>query len=296
MHALNRVTSSALFRVVVFALVCIVACAEEKVLYETQSSFNTILVTENDDGLRSLWFEKNGAQQSAVKVGDPDHLEIPYVRVAMAGLAFCEKPQWVLVIGLGGGSIPMFLHKHYPRASIDAVDIDPEVVNVARRFFGFREDTKMRAHVADGRKFIEDSRRPYDIIVLDAYGKDSIPHSLTTVEFLRAVKRALSPRGVVVSNVWSRQYNPLYDAMVRTYQEVFDEVYAFSMKEADNVILVGLPRVERFSRDALAQRAKRISNEKKFRFDLGELIAQGYELVSKKDPKARLLTDKDQPN
>jgi spermidine synthase len=281
-----------LLRLLVVAAACVVALAEDKVLYEQQSQYNNILVTVNDEGLRSLRFEKGGAQQSAVKVGDPDHLEIPYVRGTMAGLVFCEKPQRVLVIGLGGGSIPSFLHKHYPQAAIDVVDIDPEVVSVAKRFFGFREDATMRAHVADGRKFIEDCREPYDIIVLDAYGKDSIPYSLATVEFIRSVKRALSPRGIVVSNVWSRQYNRLYDAMVRTYQEVFDEMYVFDLEDSGNKILVGLPRAERLKRDELAKCAKRISKENKFRFDLGELVAFGYQFVSEKDPSARVLMDK----
>ncbi len=285
-----------LLRLLVFAAACIVAQAKEKVLYEKPSPFNTVVVTEDEQGLRSLQFEKGGARQSTVKVGDPDHLEIPYVRVTMAGLAFCEKPQRVLVVGLGGGSIPGFLHKHYPQTTIDVVDIDPDVVTVAKRFFGFREDAKMRAHVADGRKFIEDCRQPYDIIVLDAYGTDSIPYSLATVEFIRSVKRALSPRGIVVSNVWGSPLNPLYGGMVRTYQEVFDELYVFTMEEAGNVILVGLPRDERLSRDELAQRAKRISKEKKFRFDLGELVANGYQFVNEKDPKARVLMDKDKPN
>jgi len=285
-----------LLGLLVFAAACIVAPAEEKVLYEKQSPYNTVLVTVNDQGLRTLRFEKGGARQSVVKVGDPDHLELPYVRVALAGLAFCDNPQRVLVVGLGGGTIPSFLRKHYPQTTIDAVDIDPEVVHVAMRFFGFREDAKMQAHVADGRKFIEDCRQPYDIIVLDAFGADNVPYSLATVEFIRSVKRTLSPRGIAIGNIWSRHSNPLYNAMVRTYQEVFDELYLFDVQGADNRILVGLPRTERLSRSELTRRAKRISKEKGFRFDLGKLVASGYQFVSEKDPSARVLTDKEKPN
>jgi spermidine synthase len=284
-----------LLGLVVVAAACIVAPAEEKVLYEKQSPYNTILVTENDQGLRTLRFEQGGARQSVVKVGDPDHIELPYVRVAMAGLAFCDNPQRVLVVGLGGGSIPTFLRKYYPRATIDAVDIDPDVVDVAKRFFGFREDAKMRAQVADGRRFIEDCRQPYDLIILDAFGPDSIPYSLATVEFIRSVQRALSPRGVAVWDIWSRHSNPLYDAMVRTYQEVFDELYLFEVQGAGNRILVGLPRTERLSRSELTRRAKKISNDRGFRFDLGELVNYGYQFVSEKDPSAPVLTDKEQP-
>ncbi|MBM3861797.1 MAG: methyltransferase domain-containing protein [Verrucomicrobia bacterium] len=285
-----------LLRLLVFAAACVVARAGEKILHEKQSPFNTVVVTEDEQGLRTLWFEKGGARQSVVKVGDPEHVDLPYAQVVMAGLAFCETPQRILVVGLGGGTIPSFLHQHYPKATIDAVDIDPEVVAVARRFFGFREDATMRAHVADGRKFIEDCRKPYDIIILDAFGTDNVPYSLATVEFIRSVKRALSPRGLAVWNIWSSPFNPLYDAMVRTYQEVFDELYLFDMRDAGNKILIGLPRAERLSRDELARRAKRISKEKRFRFDLSDLVAYGYQFVSEKDPKARVLMDKDKPN
>jgi len=273
-----------------------VAGATEKVLHEKRSAMGTVVVTENEEGLRTLRFEKGGARQSVVKVGDPDHIELPYARVAMVGLAFCEKPQRVLVVGLGGGTIPGFVHKHYPDTVMDVVDIDPEVVQVAKRFFGFREDATMRAHVADGRKFIEECQQPYDIIMLDAFGTDNVPYRLATVEFLRAVRRALTPSGLVVGNIWCRYANPLYDAMVRTYQEAFDELYLFDVRGAGNRILVGLPRAERLGREELARRAKRISKEKQFRFDLGELVAYGYQRVTEKDPKARVLLDKDEPN
>ena len=64
-----------------------------------------------------------------------------------------EDPRRFLVVGLGGGTLPMFLRKHYPNATIDAVDIDPEFVDTAKNFLRFREDELMRAHIADGRQF-----------------------------------------------------------------------------------------------------------------------------------------------
>ena len=68
---------------------------------------------------------------------------------------------------------------------------------------------------------IEQARPGYDLILLDAYGRDGFPHALTTQEFLRAVQRVLSPQGVVLSNVWSRQYNSHYDGMVASYRSLF---------------------------------------------------------------------------
>ena len=271
----------------------IVARADQKVLYEKQSPFTTILVTEDDRGLRTLWFEKGGARQSVVKVGDPNHVELAYARVMPLGVAFVEAPKRILIVGLGGGTVPSFLHRHYPKAVIDAVDIDPDVVDVARRFFGFHEDANLRAHVADGRKFIEECKNPYDIIFLDAFGPDNIPFALATREFLLAVRRALTPKGIVVGDVWSSASNPLYDSMVRTYRDVFDELYIFDVRYSGNKILVALPYRKQIDRDDLAQRARQISQNKGFPFDMGEFVIYGYRDAKNEELRGQVLRDKE---
>jgi spermidine synthase len=266
--------------------------AEPRVLFEKQSDFGLVMVTE-EDGLRTLQFEKHGARQSVIKPGDPEHLELPYARVVMAGLALCREPRRILVVGLGGGTLPMFLRAYYPDATIDAVDINPEVVSVAKKFFGFREDARMRGIVADGRAFIEQTKQSYDVIFLDAFGADSVPPSLTTQEFLRAVCRAVRPDGVIVGNIWDRHSNPLYDSMVRTYQEVFVDLYILTVPGAGNMILLALPRPENLSRDSLAERAGRISSTKRFRFDLGEEVRRGYSHATVLNSVGRVLRDAD---
>lgn len=281
------------------ALVALVAlllpgCASQTVIYEKVSRYSTIIVTEDQRGLRTLLFDKDDVRQSVVKPGDPDHLELPYARVALVGLAMCEEPRRILVVGLGGGTLPSFLRKHYPDAVIDAVEIDPEVVDVARKFFGFREDPRMQAHVGDGRNFIENVRQPgYDVIFLDAFGTDSVPAHLTTEEFLQAVRRAVAPGGVVVGNLWRRSHNRLYDSMVRTYQEVFDELFILEVFGDVNNILLALPRKQRFSRSELALLARRISAAKQFRFDMGDLVEAAFFHAEEKNREGRVLRDSD---
>src|SRR5437879_13293324 len=121
------------------------ACSAKTVIYEKASPFNTIIVTEDHKGMRTLLFERGGGRQSVVKPGDPDHLELPYARVALAGLALCEEPRRILVVGLGGGSMTTFLRAHYPAPTIGVADVDPDVVDVAKKFFGFIDDERMRA-------------------------------------------------------------------------------------------------------------------------------------------------------
>ncbi len=272
----------------------LLACATQTLVYEKASRFGRIIVTEDHNGLRTLLFAKDGARQSVVKPGDPDHLELPYARFAFTGLALCEGPRRILVVGLGGGTLPGFLRKHYPDAAIDVVEIDPDVVDVAKMFFGFREDELMRVQVGDGRQFIENIRQPsYDVIFLDAFGSHSLPPHLTTQEFLQAVRRALMPSGVAVGNIWKRSQNPLYDAMVRTYEEVFDELFILNIAGDVNMILLALPRAQPMSRSELAQRARQISASKQFRFDLGELVNSGFVDAPEKNRSGRVLRDAD---
>jgi spermidine synthase len=275
------------------AALTVLACSAQTVIYEKASPFNTIIVTEDHKGLRTLLFERGGGRQSVVKPGDPDHLELPYARVALAGLALCEEPRRILVVGLGGGSLPMFLRKHYPAAAIDVAEIDPGVVDVAKQFFGFREDELTRAHVGDGRQFVENVRQGYDIIFLDAFGARDVPKHLTTREFLLAVRRALVTSGVVVSNVWRPASNPLYDAMARTYQEAFEELFILDVPGDVNNIFLALPRVHPLGQSELALLARKISTAKRFRFDLGELVEYGFLHARKKNPQARVLRDAD---
>ena len=282
---------------IVFAVSGAIACTSINapaagVLYEKDSLFGRVTVKEDEAGFRSLHFGRDGARQSVLRPGDPEHLELPYARLAMAGLALASGVQRVLIIGLGGGTLPSFLRRHYPGAQIDVVDIDPEVINVAKRFFEFREDSRMRAHLADGRTFIESVRQPYDIVFLDAFGSDSVPERLTTVEFLRVVRNAVAPGGVVVGNVWGPYSNRLYNSMVRTYRETFDDFAVLDVKGAGNKILLALPRRQGLDRKQLLERVRQLSVAQTFRFDLVELVEFGYEREPEHPDTGTILRDR----
>jgi spermidine synthase len=130
---------------------------------------------------------------------------------------------------------------------------------------------------------------------LDAFGSENIPYHLATREFLQAVRKALAPGGVVLGNVWSRGSNPLYESMVRTYQDVFEELYICDVPRAGNEILVALPRKERIDRSELARRAGKLSKERQFRFSLGDAVEYGFRRPGENESGGRVLTDKDKP-
>ncbi|MDP1674692.1 MAG: fused MFS/spermidine synthase [Burkholderiales bacterium] len=273
------------------ALLATAAHPAGPVIYEKASAYGTVVITDEGEGLRALRFGRDGVRQSLVKPGDAEYLGLAYLPAALAGLALCSEPQRFLVVGLGGGTLPTFLRHHYPASEIDAVDINPVVAAAAKSHLGFHEDARMRIHITDGRRFVESVKRPYDVIFLDAYGADSVPAHLTTQEFLAAVRRAVHPQGVVVSNLWSVAIDPPYESMVRTYRDSFDELYVLRVGRTNNRILFALPRPESLNRSELAARARKLSATKHFNFNPGQLIERGLISADNEAAGGKLLTD-----
>ncbi len=276
------------------SLLSAVAIADEQVILERKSRFNSIIVTEDDSGLRMLRFERGGARQTAVKLGDPEHLELPYARLVPIGLALADHPRTTLVVGLGGGTLPSLFRRKFPDMTIDAVEIDPEVVAVAKSHFGYRDDAKMRCYVDDGRRFIAQYKGRYDLIVLDAFGTDSIPHALTTREFLQSVEDALTGSGVVVGNVWGPGVNPLFDSMIRTYQEIFPSVVVLDVEGAANKLVIGYQGTP-LPHDTLIRRARTFAKLIGYRYDLGKLVETGLRHRGQYGRDGRVLTDASAP-
>lgn len=273
-------------------LTCSSATAQPKIVFETDSKFNHITVQDTDKGERELIFGDGAAVQSAVRPGQPGELCLPYLRVAMCGLAIMPQPQHVLIVGLGGGSMPMFLRRVWPNLTIDVAELDPVVVEVASRFFDFRTDPKLRVHVGDGRAFIERTRTQYDIVFLDAYGEDSIPYALATKQFLQAVKRIISPKGLVVANLWSSSVNELYPSMLKTYAEVFPERHILRVGEKANRILLALPRRDGLTKQDLVRKAGELRGPLLTKLRLAATIESGYEQRPRIRGNARVLLDK----
>jgi spermidine synthase len=249
---------------------------KEGLLYEGQTMSGLTKVTQDVDEIRTLRFGKQGTRQSVVKIGDLDYLGLPYARSAMIGLAFTEQFDRILVLGVGAGNIPMFLRKHYSDAQIDVVDIDPQIIALAKQYFNFLEDDLLHAYALDGRAYVENVQKPYDLIFLDAYTAAGIPSHLATKEFLRSLKKALKPSGAIIANMWSTpKVNPLYRSMLRTYQEVFQEVYTLRVPTAGNKIVIALSKLRAVPLNRIAQRAQLISAQKQLPFDLSKVLQPG---------------------
>ena len=187
--------------------------------------------------------------QSAAFI-DSDELVLGYSRFYHLIRHFRPAFEKTLIIGGAGYSFPKEYLKVYPAAHLDVAEIDPKMTAIARRFFGLKDDPRMTIIHEDARMYINraDSKQ-YDAVLMDAFGSlFSVPHHLTTVEAVRELSRILKDDGVVIFNLGSAITGPssgFLQAEMRTYMEVFPQVYLFKVREEysddrlQNLMIVG---------------------------------------------------------
>ena len=279
----------------IFLALLLSACAASaRIIYVGTGLHGSIIVEDNDAGMRTLMFERNGARQSVVKIGDPDHLELSYARTVLAGLPLSGKSRRLLILGLGGGSLPMFLHHNFPQAIIEVAEIDPAVVAVAKQFFDVKEDERLRIHIGDARSFVEASAPGYyDLIIVDAFGANSVPAHLSTQEFAFSLRRAITPEGVVIGNLWRRPFNASYDSMVLTYLSVFEQTFVLDVPGDANSIVFALPRKTAINREVLASMAGELARSRKFKVNLEDLVNSAFKEIASLNLDGSVLRDRD---
>ncbi len=221
------------------ALVSGTACADN-VIHREKSLYRNIVVKESS-GRRCLLFavRRGDRNQTCMDLKNPRKVVFPYARMVFAGLLVNPRPQSVLVVGLGGGTIPKVLSQLYETATIDVVEIDPAVLAVARTYFDFEESPRVVVHVQDARVFIRRAGirgATYDLVILDAFTGDYIPEHLMTTEFLSEAKALLTTKGVLVANTFSTSL--LYDHESVTYFQVFGDFINFKMPITANRVII----------------------------------------------------------
>ena len=279
------------------ALTLLAACAADaqsmKLLHSQRSLYREVLVYE-DGSERCMCFTRSCrvGRQSCMDMKRPDHMVMNYPKMMLAALYVNPQPRSILIIGLGGGTIPRALSQLLPQSSIDVVEIDPAVTQVAKQYFLFATNERMRVTEADGRVFVKRAvreQRQYDFVMLDAFDHEYIPEHLLTQEFLREVKALLAPQGVLVANTFSS--SRLYDHESATYATVFPRFY--NLRRENRVIIAmngELPPMAQLRATSLALDARL----QPFGIRSERLLPM---FSDKRDwnPKARVLTDQYSP-
>ena len=159
-----------------------------------------------DDGrVRRLYFTLSYVQ-SAMRLKDPHALDLAYTRKMMAFLLFQPNPKRILLIGLGGGSLAKFCHRHLPRARITAVEIDSTVIAMSAQF-GVAPDERLAIVQADAADYLPTAQADTDVLLLDGFDRHGIAPSLGNPAFFDAARRRLRPHGLLVANLAGAEDN-----------------------------------------------------------------------------------------
>lgn len=142
---------------------------------------------------------------------------------------FVPELRTALAIGGGAYNVPAALLRDAPRAVVDVAEIDPTLHALAVRYLGLADDPRLRNHVVDGRRFLHDSERRYDLIFSDAFRSFvSAPPQFATREFFALARSRLRTGGVLIANFYGSlapdSRAPVY-AVLRTMREAFPQVY-----------------------------------------------------------------------
>ncbi|KAL8178099.1 UNVERIFIED_CONTAM: Methyltransferase-like protein 13 [Gekko kuhli] len=184
---------------------------------------------------------------------DKSYLCCTHHRAMVAGLCLLKNPERlpevpirVLVIGLGGGSLPLFIHDYFLQSTVEVVEIDPAILEVATCWFGFSVGDRLKVHIADGLVYVSslaaEAPSSYDAIMFDVDSKDTTvgmscpPPAFVEKPFLQKVRALLKKEGVFILNLVCRD-TKLRDSVLAALKEVFPLLYARRIEGEVNEIL-----------------------------------------------------------
>ncbi len=251
-----------------------VRAQEDETLFTEWWAGHFVVLTKSEDQLRLWLLEEELASttwvQSILQLNDPLRLVLGYTQAMLLALIWQPDPKRIFVSGLGGGSLPLIMHHHFPTVSIDCVEISPAVVEATTTFSALPTDERIRITIADAAEFL--STQPpasYDMLLLDLFtDSGKTPAHLTGVEFFTSCRERLTPSGVLAMNLHSKAEG--HAERLQHLQDLFPSVYVCAVHDEVNVVFAtAQPRLNRF---ALIERAIEVHRRRQFHFHLAEWI------------------------
>lgn len=228
--------------IAVIAVMVLIApkSANAGIVADIDSAYSRYQVSEmqSDDGkrLRLLLTDNQGAQSGYI-VGEPNTTVFDYIEGFKTVADAYGPMKSMLMIGGGAYTFPSMIARQQPDATVDVVEIDPKLDEIATKYFDFRPTSNVHLTHQDGRAFLNQNKHAYDLVYVDAFSSLSPPYQLATVEASRALRAATSPGGLAVANVIARpQTDDLYFAATyHTYRQVFESVKIYRVQASADV-------------------------------------------------------------
>ena len=243
-----------------------------------QSKYSTI-VLKDKGSIRSMYFVRDSGQmvlESAMDMKEPSLLRVPYTQVMMGALLFHSAPTSTLMIGVGGGAMPQYMQSYYPNVHMDAVDIDPEVIRIAKTYFSVQPTSTLKLHEADGFDFIENCKDQYDILFMDAFLKPSedtdatgTPLRLKTMSFYQQINTCLKDNGLVAFNV-NRSASLRRD--LQNIKESFAQTWVVPVPERGNIIVFSSTRKKQITETELRIQAEKMDTQHPTSLSYGRIL------------------------
>jgi spermidine synthase len=210
-----------------------------RVLYEKETPYQYARVVEEADGTRKLELNEGQAIHSLWRPGTvltggywDGFLVLPFANGSG------RPPARIAALGTAGGTVPRAYAEFFPDTRIDAVDIDPELFKIGRKYFGLKARPQLREFAQDARPFLRATPERYDSIFVDAYRQPYIPFYLTTREFFSLVRDRLRPGGTVIINVGHPEDSQaLEQALSATLGTVFAHVARDPIEPTNSLVI-----------------------------------------------------------
>ncbi|MFH1207614.1 MAG: fused MFS/spermidine synthase [Patescibacteria group bacterium] len=197
--------------------------------------------------------QTNNESSSAMFL-DSDELVFEYTKYYRLADHFAPGLTSALMLGGAAYSYPKdFLAKH-PNATIDVVEIDPKLTELADTYFKLPDDSRLTTYHEDGRTYLNRTAKKYDAFLGDAFRSlYSIPYQLTTIESVKKIYSILNPNGVAIINVASAitgTRGEFLRAEYHTFSDIFPQVYVLAVRDPltpdtpQNLILIALKSTE----------------------------------------------------
>ena len=205
-------------------------------LLESKESLYNNIYVYSEPPYVSMTFGHNRRiyTESMYNTHDDRDLPVDYTRYMTASLMYAKDVHSILEIGFGGGRTSWYLHRFLPNVAVTSVELDPAVLELAKKYFGIRDEPNFQVVNRDGRLFLSESKDKYDIILIDAYRGPFVPFHLLTREFYQIVKDHLAAGGVVAQNI--EPSTMLFDSAVKTINAVFPQLEFY--KADGNIVTV----------------------------------------------------------
>jgi len=162
-----------------------------------------------------------GEVQSEMDPDDPYSLSLAYTRAMMCFVLFKPRPQHIVMVGLGGGSLAKFCYRYLPHSRITVLELREDVIALREHFAIPPDDERFQVIHADAVRHMPQLRDSADVLLVDGFDEGGLPPALTSSRFYADCRRALRPDGVLVANMFS--YDPNYRPMLSRLRDAFQE-------------------------------------------------------------------------